>query len=637
MGHPGQLGGHVTVGAPSAFPPGVAVSEDLSSSTAVAFELPAPSLRVFHRAVSCLVKLGRDTAIILRAEELVLHGADDGHSSAMQFAFRRRFFRRTPANSSSAAAQALARGQEVRLVVGSRALINALKGAQQRTVDCLVIGLSAHDDGQQRLILEFAARFGGMVRHRVPLLDQQAFLPGEPGPAPHAAAMSANLLVACLDQCSPPSNRGGCEEVTLAAMPDEGLRIRSHDLLGSGGVPATGASSHGGKQSNKTEVALMMKDLHACNLGGQGAEAVFSGRGLREFAKAADACARDLETMNLLDGPVLLELRFGAEGGPIKCRMVVAVDGFVSGLQDFDAVLVVATRELIDDAGASAVAVTQPSAPQVPLGGSAVAATAASQSARRPQPKQGAKRRALATLPSAEAFDAFPDADPRGGSYSSQATPAAPSATPVVARAPAPGYTPAGVAPPQVKMEVKMEPLTQLRVPPQQPLLQPLAQQQSVMQQVLQPGQPQQSPQQFNHHVNAQQPLWHQSVQAVASQPPGHAGKSAAMEEDSVPATMPASAQALHVSAVPQQLRLQQPAPSMFGGGVQTVQQPPLQLRSDLPPPTLPSHLQALDTHGMEESDSELIGADPDEVADVPLGPRGEEDNVDWFDVAKLW
>ncbi|CAE7753898.1 unnamed protein product [Symbiodinium pilosum] len=63
------------------------------------FELSASSLRIFQRAVQCIAKLGRDAAVIFRPEELVLHGADDGHSAASQFAFRRKFFRSTPSQA----------------------------------------------------------------------------------------------------------------------------------------------------------------------------------------------------------------------------------------------------------------------------------------------------------------------------------------------------------------------------------------------------------------------------------------------------------------------------------------------------------------------------------------------------------
>ncbi|CAE8667211.1 unnamed protein product, partial [Polarella glacialis] len=99
--------------------------------TSATFELPAASLRVFQRAVACLSKLGREAAVIFRAEELVLFGADDGHSAAIQFAFRRKFFRATPASSAVAGfTSQVVQSQTV--VVGARALMVALRGSQQR-------------------------------------------------------------------------------------------------------------------------------------------------------------------------------------------------------------------------------------------------------------------------------------------------------------------------------------------------------------------------------------------------------------------------------------------------------------------------------------------------------------------------
>ncbi|CAE7337766.1 unnamed protein product, partial [Symbiodinium sp. KB8] len=152
------------------------------------FELSAGSLRIFQRAVQCIAKLGRDAAVIFRPEELVIHGADDGHSAASQFAFRRSFFRCTPSSEASGIRK------ERRVVVQARGLAVALRGSQQRTAEGLLIGLV-----ENRLVLEFMPRHGGKVRHKVPLLDTSPFLPGEPPAGPHAAALAPSLLARVLD------------------------------------------------------------------------------------------------------------------------------------------------------------------------------------------------------------------------------------------------------------------------------------------------------------------------------------------------------------------------------------------------------------------------------------------------------
>ncbi|CAE8622302.1 unnamed protein product, partial [Polarella glacialis] len=100
------------------------------------------------------------------------------------------------------------------------------------------------------------------VRHRVPLLDIVPFLPGEPTAGPHAAALAPSLLARVLDHCAPPSRSGGCEEVTVSAVPSEGLRISSYDLL----------SSSGERESHRTEVLVQMSDLEACSLDSRGGE-----------------------------------------------------------------------------------------------------------------------------------------------------------------------------------------------------------------------------------------------------------------------------------------------------------------------------------------------------------------------------
>jgi len=363
---------------------------DLSS----AFELLKPSLAVFQRAVGCLAKLGRDAAVILRADELVLHGADDAHSAMMQFAFRRRCFRSTPAMRGTAPAVA-----EASVVVVARALLGALRGAQQRMAESLMVGLSSSGD-QPRLVLQFTARFGALVRHRVPLLESTAVLPSEPDAGPHAAALSPGLLSRVLDHCSPPAKVKGapaCEEVTVVAVPMEGIRVRSYDLLSGGG-----ASAH--ENTSRSEVLIHRSDLEVCQLHPSGGEVTLSGRGLRDFAKATDGYMRDLESMGLMDGSPLLELRFGSDGGSVVCRLTSAAQGIVREPQDFMAVLLIATREL---PGQVEVPSTLPGVPETQT---APATQGVPASGRRGQPRQGSKRQK--TLPPASAFDAFPDHTP---------------------------------------------------------------------------------------------------------------------------------------------------------------------------------------------------------------------------------
>merc|ERR1719218_158014 len=99
--------------------------------------------------------------------------------------------------------------------------------------ESLTLGLSGGE--QPKLVLQFTARYGGTVRHRVPLLETSAFLPGEPTAGPHTAALSPSLLSRVLDHCSPPAKGPtACEEVTVVAEPREGIRVRSYDLLSGG-------------------------------------------------------------------------------------------------------------------------------------------------------------------------------------------------------------------------------------------------------------------------------------------------------------------------------------------------------------------------------------------------------------------
>uniref|UniRef100_A0A7S4R0J2 Checkpoint protein n=1 Tax=Alexandrium monilatum TaxID=311494 RepID=A0A7S4R0J2_9DINO len=589
-----------------------------SLQDAPAFELSGPALRIFQRAVACLAKMGRDAAVILRADELVLHGADDSHSAAMQFAFRKRFFRTTPASVSLPGSAPM---REANVVVGARQLLVALKGAQQRTgqAESLSVGLSrpvaagrrSHaGDQQQRLVLEFTARFGGKVRHRVPLLESMPFLPGEPNAGPHSAALSPSLLARVLDHCAPMARgSGSCEEVTLSAVRGEGLRVQSHDLMNGGGSAG---------QAHRTEVLIQRSDLEASSLDGKGGEVIFSGRGLRDFARSADACARDLEVLGLADGSALLELRFGAEGGSVACRMAAVADGVVRTLQDFSAVLIIATRSFGDEAGTE--------------GGSTAPATLqgtvqATPGGRRPQPRQGStKKRAVALPPAApaEIFDAFPD-------HSGQIPRTQASTAPTQARqpwqAPAAWSTGAETQPTQPAQPAAMPPPQQL--PPQQPP------------QLL----PQHAPQRQAPPVVARPPP--DAVLGAPTQPAWGAAPRAAApalavtpQVDSLPPTAPAPMPPMHMAATQPGEVFQAPPPAPAPAAVgsawwQGGQAPPAEVLAGrvAAAPMLASQLaKALQVP--DNSDDELIGADPDEVAFA----RGvQEESVDWFDVERLW
>eukprot|EP00927_Polykrikos_kofoidii_P077347 TRINITY_DN74294_c0_g1_i1.p1 TRINITY_DN74294_c0_g1~~TRINITY_DN74294_c0_g1_i1.p1 ORF type:complete len:688 (-),score=141.62 TRINITY_DN74294_c0_g1_i1:35-2098(-) len=672
-----------------------------ASGSSWCFELPAASLRVFHRTVATVTKLGRDAALILRSDELVLHGADDGHSAAMQFAFRRRLFKSTPASrgltvvppgvagfeaNSNGSGAATARS-EVRVVVAARALLLALRGAQTRTVDNLIIGLSVANENEPRLVLEFAARFGGTVRHRVPLLDCEAFLPGEPGAGPHVAALTANLLSRVLDHCSPPSRGvgGGCDEVTLSAVPQEGLRIRSCDLLGSdGGSNGVG----GGAQANRTEVIVQQSDLEACHLGSSGAEAIFSGRGLRDFAKSAEVCVRDLEAMGFLDGCPLLELRFGGAGGnsSVVCRMAVVNEGVVRPMTDFDGVLIVATRELAGADGDYGVGTQAPALPGAPGSSSVSGGMQATQGAApngRRQARQGAKRRALSTTASMEAFGAFPEHQPcasqgpwpsrtqvgtqlpaalsRSGPPAMPAEPATvqaqPSAIAALAMAPrgtmpgggvtAPGISFASpAAPVSAAALAQSVPAHAVHFPPPTPVPGPTAMSAAA------------GPVSAADFAAAAAP----ATVFVPSASPPHApafSPSAPTQSTAFLHTAPALSQAFapatQAATTAWRQTAVQPA-STFAAravvGASFAQPQPRQHQSlsvwgstaadgaSRPTPIFASQLakSALD---VPDSDDELIGADPDEVVfggvEEPPVPRSGEDSVDWFDVERLW
>ncbi|CAJ1387637.1 unnamed protein product [Effrenium voratum] len=492
------------------------------------FELPAAALRIFQRAVQCISKLGKDAAVIFRAEELLLRGADDGHSSASQFVFRRKFFRSTPMTGASAPPV------ETKVVVVARQLLVALKGSQQKSAEGLVIRLLG-----QRIFLEFTGRLGGKVRHGVPLLETMPFLPGEPAAGPHAVAMAPSLLARVLEHCVPP--RTGCEEITVGAAPSEGLRVKSEDLMSSD------------REAHRTEVLVQMSDLEACSLDPAGGEVKIPGRGLRDFARAAENISKDLDSLGVLDGSALLELRFGATG-PVVCSIASASDGLVRPLQDFRAVLMVAVKEHI----------ALPGAP-TPVPSTAPA------SARRAQPRQGPKRRAVEV--DVADFDAFPEHSQVGRTQETQRPPPTQpvSATPglqlftqtqraEIAQASAPRVPPAA---PAVHSAAPAVPPAAPAVPPAAPAVPPAA-----------PAVP--------------APTQMQPSQAHA---PGRQAAQAALLFASLSPAAPAAAAA----------------------------------------PTLASRLQPR----FEDSEDELIGADPDEVA-FARGDQ-EEEAPDWFDCENLW
>lgn len=642
---------------------------------AASFELLGPSLAVFQRAVGCLTKLARDAAVILRAEELVLHGADDAHSVAMQFAFRRKFFHSTPAIVAEAAG--MKQGGEASVVVLARALLSALRGASQRTAESLMVGLSDPRAGEQRLILQFNVKCGAMVRHRVPLLDTTAFLPGEPASGPHSAAVSPGLLARVLDHCSPPAARkagAGCEEVTMAAVPREGLRVSSYDLLTSGGV------ANGGAQANRTEVMIQRSDLEACNIE-SGGEVTFSGRALRDFSQATEKYMRDLEYMGLIDGSPLLEVRFGAETGTVVCRLATVMDGVVRGVQDFSAVLLIATREQPGESqGLQGEAQPPTQLPHSSAPGAVAAsqgALAANPGSRRPQSRQaqGSKRRAVIPGAAAAVFDAFPQHGsqlPRsqvsGATFGApaqgmQPIPATlPTQTPLsfapAAAAPAPApHVQRPVQAPSPQMAPQRFPaaatasLGGFQPMPSSDSMPLLASQPTTGAPVSRPGHPMgmhpgaapAQQQTFQAFPGTQTsafggPLAHGTSPVFQGQPqegpaalasPQLVGAAPTPMSSSVPPTMVAPVASHH-----DPMQQQAPGGAWWQGG----QAPPALLhtaRTEVgSPPFLASQLSR-SALAVPDSDDEVIGADPDEVA-FARGDTGDE-SVDWFDVERLW
>jgi len=276
--------------------------------------------------------------------------------------------------------------------------------------------------------------------------------------------------------------------------------------------------------------------------------------------------------------------------------------------QDFSAVLLIATRDLsapeeVPDPSAQAVPETQPAA--------ATQGTPAT--GRRPQPRQGgSKRRVVASLPPASAFDAFPDHSATGPSQSVPPSPA-PATAPRPAAA-VPAFRPA--QPPTAPPVPSFPPASTFTAAPASTAVQPAVQAESMS--LLRDAPPATA---FQQTQNG----------AVSASPPPTAPAAVPQDKQWLWQNMQASQrdQAM-VTHLQQQPRAE---PSLAH-----VQQQPRPAYPGGPQPTLASQLASTSNPGPEDSDDECIGADPDEVAfargpDPALG----EDSVDWFDVDKLW
>jgi len=353
---------------------------------------------------------------------------------------------------------------------------------------------------------------------------------------------------------------------------------------------------------------MQRSDLEACNLNARGGEVTLSGRGLRDFAKAAEGYMRDLDSLHLLEGSPLLELRFGNDGGTVICRLATAAEGVVKSPQDFSAVLLVATRDLsagdeVPDPAAAAVPETQQAA--------ATQGTPAA-TGRRPQPRQGSKRRAVATLPAASAFDAFPDHSATGPSQSF-AVPVSP--VPATAPRPAAPAAPAFKAP-QVPQER----------PPTRPTVPPLAVQHSSC--------PPTAPT-FNAapaSMAGRSAVQAESVPLLHSRPESQHVAPSASPPPTAPAPVHNNGQWLWQNVQAQPAAQQQPQPRHSIAHSELGYSPYTGSRQ----PMLASQLAANEGFAPEDSDDECIGADPDEVA-FAKAPEAGEDSTDWFDVDKLW
>ncbi|CAE7505018.1 ZNF845 [Symbiodinium microadriaticum] len=308
-------------------------------------------------------------------------------------------------------------------------------------------------------------------------------------------------------------------------------RVRVHDLM-----------SSGDRDTFCTEVLVQMTDMEACSLGngGNGGEVTIAGRGLRDFAKATDAIAKDLAHMGLLDGSALLELHFGDQGGSVLCCMAAGCDGTARPMQDFSAVFMVSTRESSSSGAAPGAA--------------------------------PATRRALEAAPSD--FGAFPE--PNSQAPRSEASARAPEKLPST----------------QVTQSESVRDAAR-------PLLQLFTQQQK-------------------SELLASQ-AWH----APKSPKPEVAATCPSTPVSREPHKTEQTAEAAPVPPTPNRNYQVPSSGPWWPGGVLPQPQP----KPSVPKtqPTLAANLQARDS----DSDDELIGADPDEVA---LARGDLEESVDWFD-----
>lgn len=532
------------------------------------FEFFPQSLRSFFRAVQNVSKLGKDAALIFRQGELGLRGADDAHVTALHFVFSGKLFRSSHSS------------KETKVVVTARQLLMPVTGAQQKSEGGLRIRLCG-----PRIFLEFASRGGLFVSHGVPLLETLPFLPDEPVAGPHAAALAPSLLARVMLHCVP-KRSGGSEEVTLGAAPSEGLRVKSEDL--------TSTREEG---SHRTEVLLQMSDLEACSLDPTAAlEVRFPGRGLRDFAHACEYFARDLDSLGVMCGSALLELRFGEDSGSVVCSFAVASMGSAVPVEDFRAVFMVCIREATTVMSAT---------PQPPT---------ASPQTKRPQ-RQGAKRRAI-EVPQVQQvrppddfdeFDAFPE--------SSSSQPRVPQASHVI------DLTQVRPTQPTTQTTEPTEPArSQLQLftaeqkaqilhsqprrdaPPVPPFLQPS------------PTPPEPATQRLVPPVAAQVP------NGIAPVPNGTAAPHV---------TRPNALPNRTAVSVPNGASSQPTGLWWQGRAAAPVVMATLSPQPHTAGPALASHLDAFD------SDDELIGADPDEIA-FARGDQ-EEEAPDWFDCERLW
>ena len=539
----------------------------------------------------------QDAALIFAPGELGLRGADDAHVTATHFAFKGKLLRGAESRRETKVVVTARLGGKVFhkewvfwILISKdiktiyikpehwtlRQLLAPLTGANQKSEGGLRIGLCG-----PRIKVEFATRCGMTVCHEVPLLETLPFLPEEPSAGPHAAALCPGLLARVMLHCVP--RRSGSEEVTLGAAPSEGLRVKSEDLTST--VKEEG--------SHRTEVLVQMSDLEACSLDANAAlEVRFPGRGLRDFAIATDLFIPQLENLGLLTGSALLELRFGEDSGSVVCSFAVPSSGSAVPLDDFQAVFMVCIRET--------------TAPQLPPATpQQLPATAASPQNRRPQPRQGAKRRAV-EVPNPETFDEF-EAFPESGAFGAlrqgtnrvidltQSRPTQPAAT----QATEPARSQLQLFTAEQKAQIlHSQPQREAPRPVPTFLLTPT------------PAEP------ATQRPNGQ-PMPMQVPNGIATVPNGSSN-------GVQPRAIPNELQPSHSNGANGQAQWWQGRPA-----------PPAPVMATLSPrPALASHLAGL-ARDVFDSDDELIGADPDEIA-FARGDQ-EEEAPDWFDCERLW